>query len=85
VRFEVLRRTDDCLPHLRSDAHCDHILFDEFTDPNAGIETLAHDVGQALVSHELDRNLGVLTHQLRQPRPEHRLGCVLGRGDANDA
>jgi hypothetical protein len=64
MRLEVVRRSDDRLPHFRTDAHRDHILLDELAHPDTGIETCAHDVGEALVSHEFDCDVGILAHQL---------------------
>ena len=65
ARLEIVRRFDNRLPHLRPDAHRDHILLDVFADSNAGIETLANDVRQSLVSHKLHLDVGVATHNLR--------------------
>ena len=45
---------------IRPDAHRDQVLLDGFAHRNAGVETFAHDVGQTLVSHEFDRNIGII-------------------------
>ena len=50
-------------------------------ETNAGVTTLGHDVGQAIVDDELHLDVGVLRRQLRQGGPEDEVGGMLARGD----
>src|SRR5439155_20909390 len=51
---------------ILSEAKGYHILFDAVARSNAGIEAIAHDVGQGTVDHDLERDRRICAEESRQ-------------------
>ena len=66
-------------------AHGDHVLGHVLAEAHACVKPLRDDVGQAVVDDDLDLDVGIARKELRQSRPEDRLGGVLAGGDPDGA
>ena len=71
--------------HVRADAHGDHVLGHLLAQPDPGVITLGHDVGQAVVDDDLHLDVGIVRQEALQSGPEDRIGRVLGGGDPDGA
>ena len=76
---EVGWRSDGHEPDVGADAHRDHVLGDLLAKTHARIEPLLDDVGQGLIKGDLNLDVGVVGQELRQLRPEDRLGDMVTR------
>ena len=76
---EIRRRADDRHAHVRPDAHGDHVLRHLLAGAHAGVIALGDDVGQAIVDDDLDLDVGILRQELRELRPEDRVGRIVDR------
>jgi hypothetical protein len=56
-----------------------------FAASHAGVETLGDDIGQAIVDDDLDFDVRILPQQLREFRPEDRVGRIVCGRDPNGA
>ncbi len=83
--LEIGWRTDDGHAQVRPDAHRDHVLGDLLAAPYAGVEALGDDVGQAIVDHDLDLDVGILPQEPRELRPQDRVGHVVDGGEPDGA
>ena len=72
IAGEVVRRTDHCHSHVRTDAHRDHVLGDLFTQPDPGVVALGHDIRQAVVHGDLDADVWMAWQDLRKRRLQDR-------------
>jgi len=52
---------------------------------HTGVETLGDDIGQAVVDDDLDFDVRILPQQLREFRPEDRVGGIVCGRDPNGA
>ena len=59
VPLEVSRRAHDCHFQRRRNGHGNHVLIQALPQPNAGIQTLGHDVGKAIVHDQFQPQVWV--------------------------
>jgi hypothetical protein len=78
-------RPDHREADIGADAHRDHILGHLLTKAYARVETLLDDVRQSLIEGNLNLDVGVVGEELRQPRPENRLGGMVAGRDPDRA
>ena len=76
---------NDCAAHVRPDTHRDHVLRHLLAAAHTGVETLGDDIGQAIVDDDLDFDVRILPQQLREFRPEDRVGGIVCGRDPNGA
>jgi len=84
VGFEVLGRADDCEAHVFADADCNHVALDEFTDLDACVVLLGHEVDGVVGGGDLQNYFGIGACELCELRQEHHVGCR-ARNDEPDA
>jgi hypothetical protein len=63
----------------------DHILRHLLAASHAGVKALGDDVGQAIVDDDLDFDVRILPQQLREFRPDDRVGRIVGGRESNRA
>jgi hypothetical protein len=63
---------------FRSDAERDHVLGHLLAEANASVELLRHDVPQRRVNRQFHPHVWVDRRELRQRRPQDRLGRMAG-------
>src|SRR5262245_22634651 len=54
VTVEIVRRSHHGRLGVLADAERNHVLFDAVARPDAGVKTIAHDVGQCAVDDDLE-------------------------------
>src|SRR4029079_2553861 len=62
---KIIRRCHHRGLRILSDTKCNHILLDAVTGANAGIEAIAHDVGQRAIDDDLERYGGIAAEDAR--------------------
>jgi predicted molibdopterin-dependent oxidoreductase YjgC len=80
MQGEVLGRADHRHPHVRADAHRDHVPRQLLAQANAGVVTLGDDVGQAGVDDDLHFDVRVVRQETAQRWPEKGHGFAGGKG-----
>ncbi|MNN54298.1 hypothetical protein D3C81_1691080 [compost metagenome] len=83
VARKIVCRAHHRHPHIRRDAHRNHVFGDLFAEAHARIKTTINDIRQAVVDGDLNVNIRVLQHKGFQHRPQHRRHGVLPGGNAN--
>ena len=58
ARREVGRRSNHCETQGRADGDRDHVLCQVLARPDAGIETLCHDIDHPVVGDDIQRDFG---------------------------
>src|SRR6266568_1525893 len=82
---EIRRGADDGNPDVRPDPDCDHVLFDDVAEADAGVDPVRDDVGQVVVDDHIHLDVGMRRKESWQHRHHHGRDRVLGRRDADGA
>ncbi len=80
---EIGRCTDDSHAQVRTDAHRDHVLRHLLAQSDARVVAFRDDIGQAVIDDDLDMDVRIFAHQLRDRGPEDRFRRMLAGRDAN--
>ena len=81
--FEVRLRTDDGEAKIGTDSRRNHILGQLLSHPNAGVVALGHDVGEAVIEHELDLDVGVFGKEFSELGPEDVVDRIVSSRNPN--
>src|ERR1700739_5077396 len=57
--LEIGGRSDDCETLIGPEWHGDHVLWHQFSQPHAGVESIDNDVDQSSFSDDVDRHVGI--------------------------
>ena len=70
-----LELTDDRPPDVGPDSHGDHVLLDELTQMDAGVESCADEIDPSLLGRgQVDLDVRVVAGELAELRRQHHSG-----------
>src|SRR6266853_3543030 len=72
MRLKVCWRAHNSRPMVLGAPNRDHVLLDVFAEVNTCIEASRHNVEAAVVSRDIEYDVGVIVRKLGQFRSEHR-------------
>src|SRR5947208_1474836 len=72
MRLKVCRGAHNSRPMVLGDPDRDHVLLDVFAEMNTCIEASRHDVEAAVVSRDIENDIGIIMRKLGQSWSEHR-------------
>jgi hypothetical protein len=82
VGIQISRRPGDRHLHIGADADRDHVLGERFTEADAGIEALCHDVHETIIDRQIDDEVRIEWQQLCQGGQQDALGRLVAGRDA---
>jgi hypothetical protein len=82
---KISGRGDGKHAQRRPDPHRHHVPGQRLAEPDAGVVSARDDVGEAGLDVELDLDLGIVTNQPVDGRPQDGRRGMLGGGDADRA
>src|SRR5437867_10283394 len=71
TRLEIRRRAHDGRPVIFGDPYSNHVLLDELSEVNAGVEPSSNNIDATVVGGDVEDDVRVIAHKLGQFRCEH--------------